>query len=186
MNCETARNLLVMNAGKPSPPEVGAHLETCDACRTFARRDAALRDLLKAEAAVPADVEREERIVRGVLGRIETVPWWRCLRPGRMDPAAWRWSTAAAAALVLTLFVWNRSAHETDVAPELAVQTPTEFRPVIVTPPAARPAAPALATPPRLVVMTGHENDSDATNTLPQIRLEPLPGEGMVPVNFQP
>ena len=106
MPCERVRKRLSDYLDRELTPaidgQVGAHLESCDACREEAR---ALGALVAASAAMGGRAIPRD-IAGAVMSRIASqpimVPWWRRVaRPVLAVPVG----AAAAALLVLTLFL---------------------------------------------------------------------------------
>ncbi len=106
MSCEETRfEIATSENGAPAPAVVG-HLAGCAACRAYAARDAAVRNLMAFKRKEVPDAHFETRLVARVRGEIEgTVPGRVWLPEGIREwfTPALRWSAAAAALVVIGL-----------------------------------------------------------------------------------
>jgi len=126
MNCEETRfEIATAETGTPAPAVAG-HLAGCPACRAYAARDAAVRNLLAFKRNEVPDAHFETRLVACVRGEIEgTVPgrtWLPAAIRERFTPAL-RWSAAAAAMVVVGLSFLRPGVMPIPV-PGLAVESP--------------------------------------------------------------
>lgn len=104
MNCEEARfEIATAEAGILSGA-VAVHLTGCAACRMYAARDAAVRNLLAFKRMEIPDAHFETRLIARVRGEIDGTLPGRTWLPGWLRewfaPAV-RWSAAAAALVVI-------------------------------------------------------------------------------------
>ncbi|MCG8468586.1 MAG: hypothetical protein MJB57_10330 [Gemmatimonadetes bacterium] len=112
--CDETRELLWPLGG---PEEVGereaearAHLEGCEACRAFFRRDEALGSALQLDVSAPVSDELKERVAR-MLDQEATVIPLSTARRGSRRLGPW---LAAAAALVIVVVGILRSGTDMD------------------------------------------------------------------------
>ncbi len=183
MNCEQSRfEIATAETGLPVSPDAAAHLSGCAACRTYAARDAAVRNLLLFKRNEIPDAHFETRLTARVRGDIEgTVPgraWVPSAVREWFTPAV-RWSLASAAVVVAAISFLQPGTVPMP-APGLASDAP-QVRPVSMY---AGGGAPTLMTSavPMLAVLTNQGP--------PMLRLSPGgPVEygtgGTVPVSLQ-
>ena len=106
MSCEKIRfEIATAETGTPSPA-VAAHLASCAGCRTYAARDASIRNLLAFKRNESQDPHFETRLAARVRGEIDgTLPgrtWLPSALRDWMTPAV-RWSVASAALVIAAL-----------------------------------------------------------------------------------
>ena len=75
MNCESARFEIATAETEIRSAALAAHLDRCAPCRTYAARDASVRNLLAFKRNETPDAHFETRLAARVRGEIEgTVP----------------------------------------------------------------------------------------------------------------
>lgn len=155
MNCEEARfEIATAETGTPAPAVAG-HLAGCAACRAYAARDAAVRNLLAFKRKEVPDAHFETRLVACVRGEIEgTVPGRAGLPEGLREwftPTVRR--SATAAVLVAIGLAFLRPGVVPVPMPGLATESPPVARPVSMYAD-GRVHAPTSAAPPMLAALT--------------------------------